>query len=155
MKTRTLSLLYAAIIVGLLIWPVPHYWLTQTFETDPWKNMGLAMYATNYDVGVSARYQKGGSDWIEVKSTPETDALFDAYVSIRRTRGVFANPDPLAAALIEETEAEALQVQVKVKMLEGSQGRMRPLGRHFFHYDQHGNRASNEAPFADPFLDPN
>jgi len=82
--------------------------------------MGLAMYATNLDVGVSARYRKGQSDWIEFASKPPMNAFFNQFVAIRRTRGVLAKPHNLAKYLIEQTSADKLQIQVMLKRLDGA-----------------------------------
>ena len=38
MSDAWLQRLYATIVVGLLVWPVPHYYLTDAIGSDPWKN---------------------------------------------------------------------------------------------------------------------
>jgi hypothetical protein len=115
--------------------------------------MGLAMYATNFDVGVSARYRKGQADWMEISSKPPTAALFNKFVALRRTRGVLAKPDQLAKSLVEQTGAEALQIQVVVKRLDGARGFMQPIDRQIYDYDGNGEQTTIHDSVDDPFMD--
>ena len=134
MSRRLLENLFAALVVGLIVWPVPHYLITQHIHSDPWKNMGLAMYATYYQLGVHVRVQGPGGQWLDLSSTPNAEALIGAFAERRRTRGTWLRPDELAKELKADSGASALRILVMTHQLDGAQGKMRVVDREIYEY---------------------
>lgn len=133
MKNRTLRLLYALVIVGMLAWPIPHYFLSRSIESDPWKNFGMAMYATYFDVGVVVRYRKG-ERWVPLPRNRQTVKMIDAFVEARRSRGKLLEPVDLAHALQMFTNAEEIQIEIRHRQLDGAQGLIRPTYQRVYEY---------------------
>lgn len=135
MSQRLLQNFYATIVIGLLMWPVPHYLLTQSIGTDPWKNLGLAMYATYFEVGVRVHYRMDSLKWQEFAEDEETGKLISHYIDQRRSRGLWAEPDWLAEELQKVTGAKEIRILVGSQTLDGQAGRMKRLHRRSYSYE--------------------
>ena len=132
---RALQNIYAVIVVGLLVWPLPHYFLTQSIVSDPWKNLGLAMYATDFEIGVRVDYRKENMKWQEMIEDETSALLIRQFIEQRRTRGIWAEPDRLAAELRTLTHAKEMRILVGSRMLNGRTGQMQRVHRKRYSYE--------------------
>lgn len=124
-----LSRVFATVAGLLLVWPVPHYFATKALVSDPWKNFGLAMYATYFEVGVGVRVRDPGRDWRELPEDEASNRLIGEFVERRRTRGKLHRPDRLAQALSTLTPEREMQILVTTRSLDGRAGVMREIDR--------------------------
>lgn len=122
MSDAWLQRLYATIVVGLLVWPVPHYYLTDAIGSDPWKNLGLAMYTTNFDVRVAIRHRTSEGTWSRLRPQDESFEAIKEFVEYRRTRGHLHEPDDLARTLAEVLDTDGLRIFVANQILDGERG---------------------------------
>ena len=134
MSDAGLRRLYAAIVLGLAVWPGPHTLLTEALGSDPWKNLGLAMYATQFDVMVDAWQREGDGTWTPVERKGEAfEALVD-FAERRRTRGVLHSPDALARALGDLIGTDGVRIAVTNQSLDGRIGILEIVRRERFEY---------------------
>ncbi len=129
-----LQRLYATIVVVLLVWPVPHYYLTDAIGSDPWKNLGLAMYTTNFDVRVAIRYRTADDRWPRLRPEGESFEAIEEFVEYRRTRGRLHEPDDLARTLAHALGTDGLRIVVANQVLDGERGVFEIVRRERFEY---------------------
>ena len=129
-----LKRLYATIVVGLLVWPVPHWLLTDAVGSDPWKNLGLAMYATNFDVRIGVRTRTPDGRWPRLRPEGATFDLIQDFVERRRARGRLHEPDRLAAALAREVGTDAVRISIANQVLDAERGLVEMVRPESFEY---------------------
>lgn len=120
--------LVAGVIVALALWPIAHHVLYRSYDTDPWKLYGLAMYCTpRPDVRVSLTAHSGQEEQ-EIPSralSPELRTRVEEFARRRRVLGRLESPRDLAMAVMHDFGVDGASVTVHRHSLEAGSGRAR------------------------------
>ncbi len=114
MSGATRQRLMRWIVAGVLLWPIPHRVLVETWEVDPWELFGWAMYSEPA-ARVQVRVDRLRGDRREpLRAMGELRDAIRGFAQRRTILGKLASPDALAGrVLAADPEADGLVVVMR------------------------------------------
>jgi len=123
-RSRSRARLLLAALAVLALWPAIQLALVRTWDVNPWKLFGWAMY-TQAPPGLDTRVGLEGDDgtvWLPRHGlAPAPRAALDAYRERRRALGRLASTDALGEA-VHARYPEAKRVVVECRFVELKEG---------------------------------
>lgn len=118
---RTASAAVRAVALGLLLWPLVHWGLTRTIESDPWSLGGWAMYATPRPT-VEVSYEADGKPC----SVPQAcQSELKRFLVWRKAFGIVVSPARLSACVSKHIpKTQKLSAFVSTSSLNGTTQRI-------------------------------
>ncbi|MGH0030210.1 MAG: hypothetical protein ACQGVC_10495 [Myxococcota bacterium] len=109
-----------AFLVAFAIWPAVHRVLVATWDVNPWKLAGWAMYARPHFPGrLVLRLNEGGQERLLRELSPREQALAADFVERRYSAGRLASPDALAEALLaRHPRADFVVVELRTPVFD-------------------------------------
>ncbi len=122
-----------AFLVCFSVWPLAHRWLVASYDVDPWRLGGWAMYCTpklRVEVGMVPEREGRPVD-LELPDSLRRSA--DRFTQYRAVLGRFSNPERLAREALEQLEVDSVVVTVRRDRLDPRSGRVAGT-REYFRY---------------------
>ena len=120
----------------VLTWPLVQILLVEVAQTNPWRLMGFAMYATEHDIKVTLtkRGATGPSAVVEPgELPPRAREAYEDFVTRRAVLGRLCSPEPFVRAWRQaDPSLEPLHIDVDVEVLRLSHARMTTVARDHF-----------------------
>lgn len=131
--------LVLAFLVCLAAWPLAHRFLVASFEIDPWRLCGWAMYCTpKLRVEVALVPERAGRP-IELDLPPPLREEADRFVERRAVLGRFVNPALLARSALNRLDADSVVLTIQHHRLDPRTNRI--VGtREYFRYSLNEQR---------------
>lgn len=106
------------VVFLFLAWPIAHRYLARTYDLNPWKMCGFAMYCDPHNVTVLITKPAGESEleFDRSKLSADLQNTFTDFSVRRYYFGKFAAPDDLIAELktqVPQGESYSLIVQIQ------------------------------------------
>ena len=135
MKSSSLSRLFTVILEAVALWPLVHFGLTRSLDTNPWKLFGFAMYCTPYDVQLEIWDKSSGLPRV-VQSNERTAKLAYDYETGRGAFGSSYAPSKLASAFFEDNRTMTeLAIDVGIQKLDPQTHKL-TINRTTYHFSR-------------------
>ena len=120
-------------LVCLAAWPLAHRFLVASFEIDPWRLGGWAMYCTpKLRVEVGLVPERAGRP-IELDLPPSLREEANRFAARRAVLGRFVNPALLARGVLDRLDVDSVVVTIQHHRLDPRTNRV--VGtREYFRY---------------------
>ncbi len=128
-----------ALLLFVAAWPQAHRFLVASFEIDPWRLCGWAMYCTPKPrVEVALVPERGGRP-IELELPLPLREEANRFAERRAVLGRLVNPAALARGALERLDADSIVVTIQRDRLDPTTNRIAGTRRYFrYSLDEQG-----------------
>lgn len=125
-------------LAGAVLWPMAHRILVATYEIDPWRLAGWAMYCTpKLRVEVALVPEQAGRP-VELAIPSDLREKANRFAERRAVLGRFSDPAGLARQALERLDTDSIVVTIRRDRLDTTTSRIAGT-REYFRYSPDGN----------------
>ena len=124
--------IYWALAVVLLVWPLLHFGMVQTYHMNAWRFFGWAMYSVPYPVIYLSVFDDKGFE-VDL-NLPQNKKVADAFSADRVHYGDLLEPKELSSFLLSQNPAmKTVMVEVSTVFLDADTGSIKERKRRYIY----------------------